>query len=419
MRIMLCALLVSTAYAGDWPQILGPNRTGIAEGERIPASIPAGGLRVAWESPAGEGFAGAAVAKGRVFLFHRVGDEEVLDAFAVTSGDRLWRRAFPTDYRPGYTSDGGPRCVPVVHGDRVYVYGAQGGLRCLSADKGEVVWQIDTHTRYSAPEGFFGAGSTPLVEEDRLIVNVGGRNGAGVVAFDKRTGKELWQSVTDTASYSSPIAVTVGDSRQVIVISRMQTSGLDPKSGKILWSFPFGKRGPTVNGSSPVILENAVFVTSSYGIGSVLADLRANDAAVVWRDSRLLASQYATPVAIGSHLYAVDGRQDTGVPSLVCLSPREKKVLWKKDGIAYGTLIGAANRLLLLTHTGRLAAFEANSASYQELWQTQVLGNCDRGYRLPALSDGRLFVRDDAVLKCLVLSETGAAKPIGDPPGSP
>jgi outer membrane protein assembly factor BamB len=402
----LTLTLATTCIADDWPQILGPNRDGIVTGETLPDAMPAGGFETKWQHKAGSGFAGVSVVDGTAFLFHRSGNNEILEALAAVDGKPKWKQQFPTDFRPGFTSDGGPRCVPIVHKGRVYLFGATGGLRCLNAKSGKVIWKQDTHKTLSAPEGYFGAGSTPIIEGDRIIVNVGGRNGAAVVAFALADGTEVWRAVEDTASYSSPIAATVNGTRHLIVVSRLKASSLDPATGKVRWSFPFGKRGPTVNGANPVVFGDKLLLTASYGVGAIYGTIGDTSATKIWSDTKLLASQYATPVQIGDYLYAVDGRQDSGPgsASLICLDPARQKVLWRQKNLDYGTPLAVGNKLLVLTHTGQLIAVAANPDSYKELWRTKILNSSASGYRLPAISDGKLFVRDDSVLKCIQLA---------------
>lgn len=396
-------LVVACPALADWPQFLGPNRNGIAVGETVAAALPAGGFKSVWQRDVGQGFAGVAVVDGTVFAFHREGDSEIVEALNATTGKPIWKKSFPTDYEPGYTSDGGPRCVPTVHKGRVYVFGAQGGLRCLDAKSGDVRWEKKTHKELSAPEGFFGAGSTPVIVGDKIIANVGARNGASVVAFQLDSGKEAWKSIEDTASYSSPIVITKDDRRQVIAISRMKCSSLDPNTGKVNWTFPFGMRGPTVNGASPIVIGDRVFVTASYGIGSVLAKFDGTSVKEEWRDPRFLATQYATPILLDGMLFAMDGRQDRGPGSarLVCVDPLQRKTNWSKPGFDYGTIIAVGDKLLVLTHTGKLICVSAKKAKYKELWRTNVLNSSARGYRMPAISDGKLFIRDGSKLKCV------------------
>ncbi len=142
----------------------------------------------------------------RAVLFHRVENEERVEAIDAASGKERWHFAIPTSYVSGISPDDGPRCVPLVHGDKVIVFGVQGTLACLRLADGKKEWSHDTHAEFRTPEGYFGAGSSPIVEGDKVIVNVGGaKAGAGVVAFSLASGKVLWKVGHDDASYSSPI----------------------------------------------------------------------------------------------------------------------------------------------------------------------------------------------------------------------
>ena len=265
------ASLRVAADAGDWPQILGPHRDGRAEGESLSDSWPAGGPKVLWERPVGRGYAGVAIVGERGVLFHRVENEEVVEAFDVKTGKSSWKFTIPTSYVSGISPDDGPRCVPIIHGDRVIVFGVQGNLACLRLADGAKIWAHDTHAEYQAGEGYFGAGSSPIVEGDKVIVNVGGaKAGAGIVAFSLESGKPLWKQTNENASYSSPIAVTVNGVRHVIVETRLTTVSLNPDNGAIRFEMPFGMRGPTVNGANPTVVGDRLFMTASYGIGARL-----------------------------------------------------------------------------------------------------------------------------------------------------
>lgn len=408
-RVVVFGLLVAmlpAASAGDWPQILGPNRDGVAQGEQLLKSWPETGPAQVWSTAVGEGFAGVAVLDNMVVLFHRKGDQEVVQAFTADSGESLWETGFPCDYQSGLASDNGPRCVPLLTADRVFVFGVQGQLRCLNRKTGAQIWNRDTWRDFSAPEGYFGAGSSPVLFQDRLIVNVGGRDNAAVVALSASDGSTLWQTFDDTASYSSPIVASVDGQPHVIVVTRLHTVSLDPRDGRIRFQFPFGMRGPTVNGATPVIVDEHVFVSASYRVGSVRAKLADGLAQPESSGEQLLATQYATPVQFQGLLFGVDGRQDIGSATLKCFNPKNQKVLWEQPGFHYGTLVRVDKDFLFLTCEGELIRFAADPESYTEIQRVQVLQPTDRQYRLPAISNGRLYVRDDAVLKCLQVGKS-------------
>lgn len=393
--------LTRLSPAGDWPQILGPNRDGIAVDETLADQWPEAGPELIWSTPVGEGFAGVAVRGDMMVLFHRSEGQEIVEARNAADGSKIWASPADCDYRSGMSSDSGPRCVPLIAENHIFTFGANGMLRCLSAKDGTEVWRRDTWKDFGAPEGYFGAGSSPLLVGDRVILNVGGRDSAAVVAFSAKDGSTLWQNVDDTASYSSPVLARIGTNDHAIFITRLNVVSFDPNDGSIRFQFPFGARGPTVNGASPVILKDHLFVSSSYRVGSVLAAL--TDKTVVPRSSgeTLLATQYATPVRYNDVLFAVDGRQDIGPASLCCIDPLNDRVLWKKSGFDYGTLIRVRDDLLFLTCEGELIRLKANTVGCREVSRNQILDSTSRGYRLPALSSGRLFVRDSKVLKCL------------------
>ncbi len=398
---------VSALFAGDWPQILGPNRDGqAAADEKLAESWPKDGPPVVWQHEVGNGFAGVAVAGNTLVLFHRVGDDEVAEALDAKTGRSKWKAGSPTSYSSSFSDDKGPRCVPVIVGERVFVFGVQGTLRCLDLKSGERIWKRDTHTEFKAQEGYFGAGSTPLLVGDKLLVNVGGgRSGAGIVAFDVATGKDLWKATTEDASYSSPILATVDGTKHAFFVTRLKTVSLDPDNGKVRFEFPFGKRGPTVNGASPVVLDGNLLVSAHYGVGATFAKIGATAADEKWNNDDLISSHYMTPLVHKGLVYGIHGQERVEGSELRCLDPRAQKILWSKSNFGYGTMIAADDKMLMQTTDGELILWRPDSKRYLELARAQVFRTTTRA--LPALSGGHLFVRDSRTLKCL---QVGSAK---------
>jgi outer membrane protein assembly factor BamB len=393
------------ATAGDWPQILGPHRSGQADGEELAASWPAGGPKQLWSFKLGSGYAGPAVVGERVIVFHRVGDSEVVQALDAKNGGPLWKASFAATYRGGVDPDIGPRCVPLVAGERVYVFGAAGDLRCVSLAKGEELWERHLYADYGGNEGFFGAGSTPIVVGDRLLVNVGGKN-AGLVALDPATGKTLWQATSEEASYSSPAAVKLGGKEQALFVTRYNCVLADPAGGKVQTLFAFGQRGPTVNAATPLVAGGHLFVTSSYGVGAQYAALNRSSAKSVWANDDTLSSQYATPVLHGGFLYGTHGREDIGVAELRCVEAATGKVRWSKADYGVANIILAGDKLLIVGSAGRLGLASASPAKYEELAAHELAQNVSRA--LPALSNGRLYVRTGSrggQLHCLAVGK--------------
>lgn len=400
----LMILCTARLHAGDWPQILGPQRSGIAEAETLAASWPEGGPPVVWKQPVGQGSAGVAVAGNTLMLFHRLEDREVVAALDARTGEAKWTKSYPTTFVSQVGSDDGPLCVPTIVGERVVTFGPQGVLSQWSLADGTLHWQRKTHEDFDAREGYFGAGSTPLVEGDRVIVNVGGaKAGAGIVAFDLRTGRDLWTATQERANYSAPTAATLGGRRIVLCVTRMLCVGLDPQTGEVLFEIPFGRGGPTVNAATPVVMGDEFFLTASYGVGAVLARVTRSGVEEVWRKSDVMSSQYTTPVAHEGLLYGIDGRDDIPPANLRCIDPRSGKVLWSEDNYGYATLVRAGDKLIVVTTDGELVLAAANPKKYEQLSRHQLTSDTLRA--LPALASGRLYVRDNSTLYCVDVGE--------------
>jgi outer membrane protein assembly factor BamB len=408
---MLVALAIQAgAAAGDWPQILGPARNGVAAAdERLADRWPEGGPPQVWQRDVGAGVAGVVVVGDRVFLFHRVGDRELLEALDAATGETVWSEGHATSFVPQVGGSDGPLSTPIVHEGRVVVFGAQGMLACVDAASGRRVWQRATHREFDANEGYFGAGATPLVVAGRVIVNVGGRKGdAGIAAFDLATGETLWTATREGASYAAPVAALVGGVEHVVMVTRLACLLLDPATGDVRWSFPFGQRGPTVNAASPVLVgDGRLLVTAAYGIGSVCGTFDAAAFAPVWQGTESLASQYATPVLVGGLLYAIDGRDDVPPADLVCLDPTTGRVQWREQRFGYGTLLAADGKLVVAKTDGELVLVRPDGARLEVLARARPFAEGARGgplRALPALARGRLYLRNDRTLVALDVS---------------
>ena len=190
----------------DWPQYLGPSRDGTTvDAVRVP--FAAQGPSRLWNLKIGQGFAGPVIADGKVVLFHRVGDEEVVEAFDRKTGEPRWRHAYPTAYSDDFGFDEGPRGTPCVRGGRVVTFGAEGRLTCVSLVDGKRIWQVDTKARFHADKGFFGPACSPLIDGPLVLLNIGGKDGAGVAAFALDTGTLAWKSTDHEAGYASPVTL--------------------------------------------------------------------------------------------------------------------------------------------------------------------------------------------------------------------
>jgi len=397
-------LLAGSVQAGEWPQILGPTRNGVAVEEKLIDSLPAKGPRIAWEHEVGEGYAGVAVAGGTVVVFHRLDNKEIVEGLDAKTGKPQWKQMFPATYSGGVNPDKGPRCVPLLHKGNVYLLGADGDLHSVVLKTGEKRWSRPLGREFTIPQSYFGVGSTPIVEGDKLLVNVGGKSGAGIVAFALADGKTVWKATEEQASYSSPTAATIDGERQVIFVTRLKAVSINPADGTVRWDFPFGARGPTVNAATPLVLDEHLFLSASYGVGAVCRKIGKTSADEVWANNNTMSSQFSTSVPHGPYLYGIDGRQDIPPARLRCIEPLSGKIQWTIEDFPVANLIVADGKLVIVTDDGNLILAAASPKAYRELGRARVAQSETRA--LPALANGILYVRDAGALKAIDLRRT-------------
>ena len=383
----------------DWPQALGPQRN--ATSATAVAAWGADGPVIRWRQPVGEGFAGPAVVGDTVILFHRLDDEEVVEARDADTGEVRWSTGYPTSYRDDFGFDEGPRATPTVADGRVYTFGAQGVLQALRLEDGERLWSVDTHARFNVRKGFFGAACAPLLHDGMVLLNVGGRAGAGIVAFDAATGEVAWRATDDEASYSAPTIATLSGRKVALFFTRAGLVALDPASGELWARFPWRSRsGSSVNATTPLAIDGRVFISASYGTGAALLDTGANSFDPLWTSDDVLTNHYATSVHADGVLYGYHGRQEYG-PALRAVDMETGAVAWSEERFGGGSVILAADRLLILRERGELILAAATRDAFQPLARAQILGGITRAY--PAFAGGVLYARNERELVAVEL----------------
>ncbi len=414
----------------DWPCFLGPTHNGVSSEKGIITPWPAQGLRVVWYKEIGTGYSAPSVSGDRLFLFDRKKDHARLTAMDRKTGENLWTFEYPTDYEDRYGYNNGPRCCPVVDGERVYTYGPEGMLCCIDANSGKEVWKVDTIHDFKVRQNFFGVASTPLVEGDVLIAQVGGcegededrPNGSGIVAFDKLTGKIKYRLGDELASYSSPVVATIAGRRWCFVLARGGLIGFDPTSGKQDFHFPW--RCPdyeSVNAANPVVADDKVFISEGYGPGSALLKVKPGGCEVIWTDKqhreKSMKAHWTTPILHDGYLFGDSGR-NTPDANLRCIELATGKVMWVADDLGHSSLLMVDGHLICLTEKGRLRLLKVNHEKYDEVSRMYVKepdkdGWSDaRGKPLlegpcwaaPALAHGLLYLRGKNNLVCLELT---------------
>ena len=391
----------AAAGGGDWPQFLGPARNGVYAGPPLSDTWPKTGPKWLWRRPVGAGFAGVAVAGNRVMLFHRMANEEVVEALDAVTGAAGWRYAYPTMYRDDFGFDEGPRAVPVVVDGLVYTFGAEGQLHAVDLARGTRVWSEDTHRRFGAPKGFFGAAGSPLVEGGRLIANIGGDK-AGIVAFEAKTGTVLWTATDDDASYSSGTGATFGGTRVALFLTRDNLIALNPATGQVTFQRRWrARQAASVNAATPVVVGDLIFASSEYGPGAAVLRVAGSTLTELWASDEVLSNHYATSVHHAGHLYGFHGRQEFG-QSLRSVEMRTGTVKWSEDRFGAGSVVLTGDRLLVLRETGELLLAPASpQGGLKPLARAQVMQGVVRPYM--AVANGLVYARNENTLLCVDL----------------
>ena len=402
--VVLVAITASAAgvclVAADWPQFLGPDRNGTIAGPPLLESWGPSGPKVVWRKQVGPAFAGPAVVQNRVLVFHRVGNEEVLESLDAKTGASVWRYAYPTTYRDDFGFDEGPRAVPVVSGGIVYTFGAQGQLHAVDLAKGTRVWSEDTMKRFNVPKGYFGAGGSPLVDGGRVIANIGGDK-AGVVAFDAKTGNVVWSATEDDASYSSGVAATIGGRRSAVFLTRDNLIGFDPATGAIQFQRRWRARvAASVNAATPLVIGDSIFVSAQYGPGAGVLRVEESKLTELWASDDVLSNHYATSVYYDGYLYGYHGRQELG-PSLRAVDFKTGTVKWSLEQFRAGSITLVGDKLLIIREGGEMILAPASPQAFKPIARAQVLPGVVRP--LPAIAEGFVYVRNENTLVCLDL----------------
>jgi outer membrane protein assembly factor BamB len=416
--------LARGAVTHDWTGFLGPSHNLVSTETKLLDRFPAGGPAVIWEAKRGTGYGAPAILGERVVLFHRVEDDEVVECLQAETGKRFWRFAYPTKYEDRYGYCNGPRASPVIGGsdDRrlVVTCGAEGKLHCLELATGRVVWARDLLKEFRLKQNFFGVGSTPLIEGDRLIVNVGAPGGPCVAAFDLATGRMLWGTGDQWGpSYASPIPATVYGKQRVFVFAGGETGfrekpagGLlciDPANGHVDFTFPWrGTRRESVNASSPLVFEREgrvnVLVSECYGSGGALLEVQPDFTAKTLWTNPTFGTHFMTAVYKEGHLYGVDGHGPEDA-FLVCVDASNGKEVWRTQpewkervggremtiGTYRAQLMPVDGRCLCLGEFGHLLWIDLNPKGYRELGRAWLFA-AGETWTPPVLSRGLLYV---------------------------
>lgn len=416
----------------DWAEFLGPRGTGISGETGLLEKWPDAGPPVVFKKRLGEGYAAPSVLGNKLVIFHRKGNEEIVECFTADEGEWLWRHSDKTSYVDPYGYNNGPRCAPLLSGDRCYTFGAEGLLTCLNLEDGERIWQRNTASEFRIPQAFFGVGACPILEGNLLIVMVGGHPKSGVVAFDATTGKTVWEAVSPAsfppaplriqrdrppeklASYATPLAATIDGKRHVLCFMRPGLVSLDPKTGDENFSFWFRSQlHDSVNAARPLVVGNDIFLSAAYETGAVLLDVGNDGKSVtpIWRDVDAMQTHWSTTIHHHGYLYGFSGRHQPG-STFRCIDLKTGALKWKteddnadeepdpKAGLGKtppkyygrGSAILADGNFIVQGETGVLALVELSPREFREISRIKYPEFGYPSWVAPVLSRGRLYL---------------------------
>ncbi|MHC4111680.1 MAG: PQQ-binding-like beta-propeller repeat protein [Planctomycetota bacterium] len=423
-RIALCLILFgfyNPADAADWPQWRGPNRDGTWNENGIVKKFAAEQLPIRWRAKISNGYSGPTVAKGRVYITDRLTSPEQVErilCFDAMTGKQIWSYSYECKYtKVSYPN--GPRAAVTINDNRTYSLGTMGHLFCLDAATGKLLWNKDCGTEYKIIMPIWSITSSPLVEAGLVIVQIGGRDGACLVAFDKVTGKEQWRALDDRASYSAPIMIEQAGKPVLVCWTGDSITGLNPLTGKLYWQYPFKPFRMVINVPTPVFHNDYLFVTSFYD-GSLLLKVNSNELTVekVWkrkganeRETDSLHCMISTPILQGEHIYGVDS-----YGQLRCLDLHTGDRIWEnldavpKNRWANIHMVKNQDHIWMFNESGELIISKLSPKGFNEISRAKLIkptkGQLDRGvcWSHPAFANKHIYIRNDEELVCADLS---------------
>jgi len=394
-RFWMVAALAAAApvSAADWPNFLGPNRNSISPETGLNKNWSAQPPRERWRTlMSDDGYAGPAVANGKVFIINHEGDKDIVRALDLNSGKDIWIHTYADKSKPNY---GFARATPTVEGGRVYTVSRFGVVHCLDEKTGKPIWVKDVVKAFNGQIPRWEMAWSPVIDGERLLVLPGGP-GAALAVLNKNNGETVWKGGgSDVPGYATPVVATIAGKKQYILFTSKHLVGVDAANGNPLWKISWETKYD-VNAATPlVIAPNAVFITSNYARGCALIAVAGNNASIRW-ENKELQSHFNSPILYNNHIYGISN-------DMVCLDPQSGKALWRRAGFERGGLIIADGVIMALNgRDGDLVMVEASPTAYRELGRIKPLGG--RSWTAPILAQGKLIIRNKSTLACLALN---------------
>ena len=382
---LLCLDQVSMAQSAQWPQWRGPNRDGISKETGLLKQWPADGPPLVWKATgAGQGYSSFSVANGRLYTMGLRGDREFVIAYDLANGKEAWATAHGGAFQNDRGN--GPRGTPTVDGDRIYALGGNGDLSALEARTGKIVWSKNVLKEFGGSNITWGISESPLVLGNKVLVNAGGQ-GASIVALNKSDGSVIWKSQSDEAGYSSAIPMQVNGTTHVVFFTGERAVGLDAKDGRLLWEYA-KPSNRTANAATPIARANRVFVSSDYGTGGGVVEIKPDNKAEEIYFTKEMRNHHSSAVLVGDHLYGFSGA------ILTAMKFDTGEIAWRDRSVGKGSLVFADGHLYCLSETGVVGLVEATPAGYKEKGRFRLQQGSLPTWAHPVVAGGRLYLRD-------------------------
>jgi outer membrane protein assembly factor BamB len=384
------------ANDSDWPQWRGPDRTGLSKETGLLSAWPSGGPKQLWSiSGLGDGYGSLAIAGDRIYVQSGKGRESVVHCLNRADGKTIWTRSLGS--RLDQDRGGGPRGTPTVDGDVLYALSEAGDLQCLRTRDGSPVWNKNILRDFHGRNPHWLISESPLVDGNKLVFTPGG-SGAGIVAVDKKTGKDVWTSkeLSDPAGYSSLIAVDVNGVRAYTTLTAQSAVGVRANDGALLWRYE-RVANRTANIATPIFSNNKVFYSTAYSTGCALLDLKGGDGRVRAEEvyfNRDMMNHHGGVLLIDGYLYGFSNA------ILTCMEFATGKVAWRDRSVGKGSLTYADGKLFILGESNTAGLAAATPSAYKELGRFNI---ADQGYPSwahPVVAGGRLYLRNQGMLMC-------------------
>jgi len=383
--LFVFAAPVLAQSSADWPQWRGPNRDGISKETGLLKEWPAQGPPLVWKAAgAGRGYSSFSIANGRLYTLGLRGDREFVIAFDLANGKEVWATPHGSAFRNDRGD--GPRGTPTIDGDRLYALGGNGDLSCLDARTGKIVWTKNVLREFGASNIGWGISESPLVLGNKVMVNAGGQN-ASIVALNKDNGAVIWKSQSDEAGYSSAIPVQVNGGTQVVFFTAKRALGLDVNDGRLLWEY--GKPANNVaNVATPIARGNRVFISSDYGTGGGLVEIKADGRAQEVYFTKDMRNHHSSSVLVGDYLYGFSSSV------LTAMKFDTGEIAWRDRSVGKGSLVYADGNLYCYSENGVVGLVEATPTGYHEKGRFRIQQGELPTWTHPVVAAGRLYLRD-------------------------